>query len=273
MATNTTAADGRGIAIDNNSMPTGTDLAYVHHNYFKARNNRAFRCRSRHCLFRDNIIEAMVSDKDGYGTIHWADQQQNYCSPSQSYGLSGGIPNAEYNIWTNPASGRAHYLMAGQDVVVANEFLWGGSGGVMAYATSASFVNKSITAITCSAGTATATATGHGMAQSATNTYGYIITIAGCDVSDYNGQWTLATIPDANSFTFAATCSGSATTATFTTVANTTMTIRSLPTLSNPNFTANVGGTSNTTITNGCSGTGSTSGAGAGTASNPAGGC
>jgi hypothetical protein len=31
--------------------------------------------------------------------------------------------------------------------VVANEFLWGGSGGVMAYASSASFVNKSITAI------------------------------------------------------------------------------------------------------------------------------
>jgi hypothetical protein len=100
----------RAIAIDANSIPTGTDLVNVHHNYFKARNNRAFRCRCRHCSCETTSSKGMVSDKDGYGTIHWADQQQNYCSPNQSYGLSGGIPNAEYNIWTNPASGRAHYL-------------------------------------------------------------------------------------------------------------------------------------------------------------------
>lgn len=269
-ATNTTAADCRGVAIDANSQPTAADdLVTTQFNYFNVRNNRAFRCRSRHCGFYDNLIVGMVTDKDGYGTAHWADQQQNFTSPNQSYALSSGAPNAARNIWIAPASGRAHIVIAGQGVNIQDEVVWGGSGGVMLYASAANFVNKSISAISCAAGVATVTSTGHGMAVSATNTYGYRVTITGSGVSEYNVVNTLLnSVDDANTFKFSATCNGSAVAGTVTTNADTSVSIKNLPTLSNPNFTTNVGGTANGTVTYCNSGTGSTSGAGSGTATN-----
>jgi hypothetical protein len=266
MPDNATAESDRSIAFNANSIANvgAGDISLATDNYFFAQDNRVIRIRSRAAQIYRSIIDSPNTTVEGYGQIHFYDQQQNF---SEDY--TGCLIKDTRVI--SPVGGNLFYGISGTGCRIEGTTVVGtiAGGKLLQLSAHDGVVNKAITNISCAAGLATYTATGHGMCSggcSASNQYSYKATVTGTTGNLFNlSANTLTGIPDVNSFTynFGSCPAASDTTGTLNTNANTSVTIINNGTIANPNFTTTKS-TNSTATTNYCN-SGTADGASTGT--------